>query len=732
MTKHPARLIAVTLAFALAVTACGGDAEDAQDNNSASTSTAKTDDDVVGRDADGSFEGFGNPDAATVVVVAQGGPVTDLEVDQARDILSALDTDETYVVVPHQAQTLDPSRFTDDEISFDEAKELDAETTENLASVVDYYVGQDREVLVVGISFGAFVVQDLLATQGNVADGYFIQVGRLDMPAEVWMPFSEGRFVGFSDGVEILDVGADEAGMGGDGTFTDANMARLAAGLGHNRYTELLADTDLSNVIYAYGQFDEQVGRLTADELAFLEAKGVTVIRSEGGHGDTIDETINSGLEIMIGAAPGDADDADESDIEDDSDESLGYLPADQVTAYVAAYQSGLVESVVTIDGTVLPVQYVGIESAITVGVDGGSVELDLDDEGLSGATVYWQNREWSVQEEPIVTATPGELGGEGDILETSFKATATDDPDDTVEVIVRLDVNVIGMGNSVVEVSEGYATISGTLGTSTYVQISDIMKNNPDVDTLVMLNVHGSENDEINVHTARLVREAGWTTWVPSNGDISSGGVDMFVAGAQRIVEPGGFVGVHSWGGGEGELTGRDYPRDDSAHRSQLEYFTEMMGDEAGTDFYFYTLEASPFDQIHRMSSAEMDDYGLITAAAPGALPESVIGPPAGYIELAEGSYLKLLVTSCSIVGVDVSAELVSEELGPIQLASAGIDGQLSIPALEGVAPVDHVVTELETEGGTVAGVANLELEAIVGGLDTSTAAFAFPCAAQ
>lgn len=249
---------------------------------------------------DDAFEGFGNPEASTVIVVAQGGPVTDLEVDEAKSHFSEFASDDTYIVVPHQAQTLDPERFASEEISFDEAKQLDAESTANIASVVDHYLGDARQVYVVGTSFGAFVVQDLLVSQGNVADGYFIQVGRLDMPAEVWEPFSEGRFVGFSDGVDVVDFG-DDGGIGGDGTFTDSNMAKLAAGLGHKRYTELLADTNLSNVVYAYGQVDEQVGRLSPDELAFLEAKDVDLIRSAGGHGETINETIIDGLEIMLG-----------------------------------------------------------------------------------------------------------------------------------------------------------------------------------------------------------------------------------------------------------------------------------------------------------------------------------------------------------------------------------------------------------------------------------------------
>ena len=62
-----------------------------------------------------------------------------------------------------------------------------------LAAVVDHFQDQGKTVYVVGISFGAFVVQELLATQGNVAEGYLIVTGRIDMPDGIWTEFAEGR-----------------------------------------------------------------------------------------------------------------------------------------------------------------------------------------------------------------------------------------------------------------------------------------------------------------------------------------------------------------------------------------------------------------------------------------------------------------------------------------------------------------------------------------------------------
>ena len=54
--------------------------------------------------------------------------------------------------------------------------------------------------------------------------------------------------------------------------------------VGHDRYTERLAGTDLSRVLYVYGIEDLIVGRLTEDEVGFLTSRGSRVLAVQGGH----------------------------------------------------------------------------------------------------------------------------------------------------------------------------------------------------------------------------------------------------------------------------------------------------------------------------------------------------------------------------------------------------------------------------------------------------------------
>ena len=178
----------------------------------------------------------------------------------------------------------------------------------------------------------------------------------------------------------------------------------------------------------------------------------------------------------------------------------------------------------------------------------------------------------------------------------------------------VRLVFNeaLISGGTSKLEIKDDRAYITGDLGTGTYSQLQDLINNNPGVKTLVLKNVGGSVNDAINMHNGRLVRNAQLTTLMPADGEAYSGGVDLFAAGAKRVYEKGGKLGVHSWCCVNGKSADK-LSKTDPAHDAQLTYFREMLGAADGIAFYFFTLEAASFDGIHLMTEAELKKYRLI-----------------------------------------------------------------------------------------------------------------------
>lgn len=304
----------LTLALLLAACSASSDGDDAVSTESVNPAPS-TIAEPAERDVSELYESFGNPNADTVIVFAQGGPITENLIDDVRGLTDGLDLEQALVVNAHQAQTLDPDTYTDSDIDFEQAKAADRESIEMLAEVVAHFTAQGRSVHVVGISFGAFVVQDLIANHGTDASGYYIAVGRLDMPPDVWEEFAEGRTAGFVDGVDVVPVPIEDAGMGAGTPAGDRNMARLAAGLGHNRYTELLADEDLSKILYFYGETDEQVGSLTQAEIQFLESRGAVVVSDPGGHDAPVDLYIAGRLGELtnLGSGPGGAQSSDPS-----------------------------------------------------------------------------------------------------------------------------------------------------------------------------------------------------------------------------------------------------------------------------------------------------------------------------------------------------------------------------------------------------------------------------------
>ncbi len=171
------------------------------------------------------------------------------------------------------------------------------------------------------------------------------------------------------------------------------------------------------------------------------------------------------------------------------------------------------------------------------------------------------------------------------------------------------LNESIFKSGSSQFKVDGDSAIVSGDLGTQSYIQVQNLINDYPNVNTLVLQDISGSVNDDINLYTGRLIRNAEMTTLVPADGAIYSGGVDLFVAGYKRIYTKGGKVGVHSWCCVNGKAAD-ELSKDDPAHGAQLAFVSEMLGKELGPDFYFFTLKAAPQDSFHVMTQAELDKY--------------------------------------------------------------------------------------------------------------------------
>ncbi len=235
---------------------------------------------------------FGDSAAPNALLYLQGGPVFFLSsgITSSRPldpfIEETANVAEYLQVYVHQVQTYNPD-LKDMGLSFEQCIEQDELSVDILHRVINYYKDMGKRVYVISHSFGSFITPKYLAKYGNAADKIAILSGRLDMPEKVWHGFRDGTPYEFdeTDGTTIIPVNVSE---NDDNDEFHTTSLCLAAGLGMNRYTDLLSDTDLSKVIYGFGTLDESVGRLSAAEESFLRAKGAKVIKIEGGdHGST-------------------------------------------------------------------------------------------------------------------------------------------------------------------------------------------------------------------------------------------------------------------------------------------------------------------------------------------------------------------------------------------------------------------------------------------------------------
>jgi hypothetical protein len=159
---------------------------------------------------------------------------------------------------------------------------------------------------------------------------------------------------------------------------------------------------------------------------------------------------------------------------------------------------------------------------------------------------------------------------------------------------------------------------MTGTIGADFVHRICDLAADRPAVAQIEMLDVPGSSTPGNEALQGGLVlRAEGYDTYLPGDGIVESGGVDVFLAGRERVVADGGCLGVHSTeiDLGDGPVAAADLPRDDPEHAAYLEYF-DAIG--VSQEFYWFTIEAAPPDGIHYLTPAEMVEFGVVTGPPP------------------------------------------------------------------------------------------------------------------
>lgn len=157
-------------------------------------------------------------------------------------------------------------------------------------------------------------------------------------------------------------------------------------------------------------------------------------------------------------------------------------------------------------------------------------------------------------------------------------------------------------------EVQGQSAIVRGRTDSHSHNLVKDFVRKNPDVKTLILQSMPGTQDMDTNRRVVLDIRAAELATHVPADGYIASGAVDWFIAGSPRTIECGARIGVHSWGSKSGERGDKTFY--DGQLRTQRYFLSKMSVDP---DFYEFTRAAAGPDDIYWLTVEDMLRYRLI-----------------------------------------------------------------------------------------------------------------------
>lgn len=159
-------------------------------------------------------------------------------------------------------------------------------------------------------------------------------------------------------------------------------------------------------------------------------------------------------------------------------------------------------------------------------------------------------------------------------------------------------------------EVDDNTAYLSGVLGDDLVIQLSALVRDNPNITELVMVDVPGANNQQAVIDAARLIRRLGLNTRIAATGYVLSGGVDLFLGGVERRIGAGAGVGIHTWTDAT-QIKVDNIEDTDPVHGVYVNFYLEMGIPDR---FYWFSLAAAPAERVYFLSPEEVYDFKLAT----------------------------------------------------------------------------------------------------------------------
>jgi len=231
------------------------------------------------------YDGFIKNDL--VYIYVQGGPSLELY-DRKLSPFTWMPQSGTYIrVFPYQSQMINHSILgAMPTLTADQAEHEVTISAEILYKTIAYFKNRNKKVYVLCISHGSQIGLELLVHYPHKFDGLALTMVRLDIDQKVIDMTKDGKVPYFDTNHEVTNRYLLPSFLRFPRLNSRVENMTMLMKVCRNRYTELLKNKDLSNVIYVYGKYDNKVGYPDQHEFEFLKNKGVSILELECGHDD--------------------------------------------------------------------------------------------------------------------------------------------------------------------------------------------------------------------------------------------------------------------------------------------------------------------------------------------------------------------------------------------------------------------------------------------------------------
>jgi hypothetical protein len=146
--------------------------------------------------------------------------------------------------------------------------------------------------------------------------------------------------------------------------------------------------------------------------------------------------------------------------------------------------------------------------------------------------------------------------------------------------------------------------------------QFTAMMHAYPGIKIIEMVECPGTEDDRANLRLGKMIHARGIATHVPQGGSVRSGAVELFLAGAQRIADPGAEFAVHSWADEFG-LEPKDYGANAPENLLYIDYYRKMGMTEAQARAFYAMTNSVPNADAKWLTAEEMGRWVPLESAA-------------------------------------------------------------------------------------------------------------------